>query len=214
VSEAEVIRLFVAVPVPEAIKEQLQAVQRELQPMLRNASVRWTPAEQMHLTLRFFGNVETGRLEKLQTTLHNACEYASVLSLQARGLGLFPPKRAPRGIWVGVQDRQNQLGPLQKQIETTTADFGEKPEDREFSAHLTLGRIKEIRRAEERDLREFIMNQANRSRGEWEVHEIELVQSQLGSSGARHSVLRDMLYIECSIAYEIAHTPSSVIGMN
>src|SRR5204863_746671 len=98
-------------------------------------------------------------------------------------------------------------GPLQKTIQTATAGFGEKPDTREFSAHLTLGRIKEIRRAEERALREFIATYANRSCGEWTAREIELLQSQLGPSRANHSVL-SQFSLQSSPAYEIERVES------
>src|ERR1051326_7978016 len=183
------LRLFVAIHVPEAVKEKLREVQRELQKLLAKASVRWTPPEQIHLTLRFFGTVPIEDLPQLQTALANACVRIRPLELRACGLGAFPPKRAPPVLWAGVQDSTNQLLPLQKSIETATAQFGEKPEPRDFSAHLTLARIKEIHRAEEKALREFLPAQTNRLCGEWSVTKIELLQSHLGPSGAKHSVV-------------------------
>src|SRR4051812_44446480 len=188
-SQPDRLRLFVAIQVPESVKEKLREVQRELQRLLAKASVRWTVSEQIHLTLRFFGSVQTEHLLQLQTALANACAGTHRLELQARGLGGFPQKRAPRVVWAGVQDRTNQLAPIQKSIQTATAHLGEKPESRDFSAHLTLGRIKEIRRAEESALREFITNQTNLLCGEWPVTAIDLFQSQLGPSGAKHSVI-------------------------
>jgi 2'-5' RNA ligase len=188
-NEPDRLRLFVAIPVPGAIKEKLGAIQRELRKRLAKASVRWTPPEQIHLTLRFFGAVTLEHLPQLQTALTNACAGSSPLQLQASGLGAFPPKRALRVVWAGVQDLSNQLALLQKSIETATADFGERPEPRDFSAHLTLARVKEIPRAEERALREFIADQTHHLCREWSVTEIDLLKSQLGPSGARHSVV-------------------------
>jgi RNA 2',3'-cyclic 3'-phosphodiesterase len=183
------LRLFVAVPVPDTVKDKLREVQRELQMLLHQASVGWTPPEQIHLTLRFFGSVRTEDLSQLQTALTNTCAESRALKLESHGLGAFPPKRAPRVVWAGVWDHSDQLARLHKSIETATAHFGEKPESRDFSAHLALGRIKEIRRDEEGTLREFIANHANRLFGEWPVTEIHLLQSQLGPSGARHSIV-------------------------
>jgi len=189
VSEAETIRLFVAIPVPEAIKENLSVVQRELRQLVPEASIRWTPREQIHLTLRFFGGVSSEALPELMGALKNTCESSPPLNLQARGLGVFPPKRDPRVIWVGVYDGQNQLGSLQQRIENATAQFGEKPDEREFSAHLTLARIKHLRSHEVRTLRQFVSAQADRACGEWSAGEIELIRSELGSGEARHSII-------------------------
>jgi 2'-5' RNA ligase len=189
VNEAETIRLFVAIPVPDAVKENLSTVQRELRQLVPEASIRWTPPEQIHLTLRFFGGVSSEALPELMGALDSACESSPPLDMQARGLGVFPPKRDPRVIWVGVHDGQNQLGSLQQRIENATAQFGEKPDEREFSAHLTLARIKHLRSHEVRTLREFITARADRACGEWPAGEIELIRSELGSGGARHSII-------------------------
>jgi 2'-5' RNA ligase len=188
-AQPDCLRLFLAIAVPETVKEKIHEVQRALQKLLAKAAVRWTPPEQIHLTLRFFGSVETKHLPQLQAAVANGCTGSPQLQLQACGLGVFPPKRAPRVVWVGVTDRANQLATLQKILATATADFGEPPEPRDFSAHLTLGRIKEIRRSEESALRAFIANQQNPACGEWTVTEVSLFQSQLGASGAKHSVI-------------------------
>jgi 2'-5' RNA ligase len=182
-------RLFVAVAVPADIKRSLAETQRELQKLLPQASIRWTPEEQVHLTLRFFGSVSCEQLDALQNALNGSCGKALPLNLQGRGLGVFPAKREPRIIWAGVHDSTPRLQTLYSGIQNVTEQFGQKPDARNFSAHLTLGRIKEIRSSEARGLREFIHTRISRAFGSWEVGAIELRQSFLGPTGAKHSVV-------------------------
>ena len=186
---SEHLRLFIAIPVPDTIKDRLCALQDDLKRLLPKTATRWTVREQIHLTLRFFGNVRTDDLERVQSALQNACKDAASFRVQVSSLGVFPEKRFPRVVWTGVRDDQNQLGALQRNIETATAQFGEKPDDRPFSAHLTLGRIKDIRPRDAAMLREFVSAQARRLFGEWDVGELELIRSELGSDGAKHSVV-------------------------
>src|SRR5262245_13692179 len=140
VTNPETARLFVALPVTAEIKERLRAVQRELGTLMRRSTVSWTRAEQVHLTLRFFGSVRVGELDAIKTALQNACAGTGALALAASGFGVFPNKRNPRIMWIGIQEPGGKLASLHKQISTGTATFGQAPEDRPFSPHLTLGR--------------------------------------------------------------------------
>jgi 2'-5' RNA ligase len=188
VNEPDHLRLFVAIPLPEAIKKVLEDLQRQLQHVIPNAAIRWTAPEQIHLTLRFFGSVAAEQLEELKVGLQGACTGTAAFCLQARGLGVFPDKRRPKVIWVGVDDDKGQLAALQRKIQTATTHFGEKPDERPFSAHLTLGRIKELRPPEAAALRQFLES-ADRPCHEWLVRDIELLRSELGPAGAKHSVI-------------------------
>jgi len=187
ITPSQQLRLFVAVTVPDSIKDALCGVQRELQELLSKTTIRWTPREQIHLTLRFFGNVRSEDLDPVKSALQNVCKDTASFRLHAYGLGVFPEKRFPRVIWVGVRDDQNQIGTLQRKIETATAQFGEKPDDRPFSAHLSLGRVKDIR-SREAPLRDFVTARA-KPFGDWHVGEIELIRSELSYAGVKHSVV-------------------------
>ena len=127
-------------------------------------------------------------MEPLKEVMGRTCGNVAPFRLQAGGLGVFPDKRRPRVIWAGVREESGKLATLQRNIQTATAHFGEKPDDRPFSAHLTLGRIKELRSREATTLREFIERE-NRELEGWPVRQIELFRSELGSAGARHSVV-------------------------
>ena len=190
--EPEHLRLFVAVPVPDAIKETIAELQRKLQRLLPEAPIRWTDSRQIHLTVRFFGNVKSEHVNEIREALATACDGTNAFGLKACGLGVFPDKRRPRVIWAGIEDGEGALAILQEKIRIATASFGERPDERPFSAHLTLGRIKDIRPREAAALRQFIETEDGPC-GEWQVREIELLRSELSSAGARHSVIGNFL---------------------
>src|ERR1700690_1877187 len=117
-SSPEKLRLFVAISIPEPVRDEIIRVQRELQPLVPRNVARWTRSDQFHLTLRFLGDVPIDGAEKLKQSVGAVCPNARPLSLRAEGVGFFPNPRSPRVIWVGINDGEGQLVDLQRQIET------------------------------------------------------------------------------------------------
>ena len=113
------LRLFISLPVPEAVRVALQQAQQELReglpPRARNA-VRWTNPDQLHLTLRFLGEVDEPRVPSLLNALQSACQPFPRLQLRAERVGFFPERRLPRVVWIGVQDRGGTLARLQQAV--------------------------------------------------------------------------------------------------
>ena len=103
VTEPDHLRLFVALAIPEPVKDELEKAQGELRRLLPQGTVRWTRREQFHLTLRFLGNVEAQSLATLSQALNLAARVFAPLQLQARQVGFFPNARFPRVLWVGVR---------------------------------------------------------------------------------------------------------------
>jgi len=182
-------RLFVAIPAPEAVRAEMLRVQRELEPFAPRNVVRWTKPEQFHLTLKFLGDVPANQVEALQKSVLAACGNCPALRLRAQDIGFFPNDRSPRVIWAGVNDAENRLPDLQKEIGRAVRHFVEKPGAENFAGHLTLGRFKSFRR---RGVEEIVRRAAaipDRLFGEWTAEEVELVQSDLSPSEARHTRL-------------------------
>src|SRR5690242_19072251 len=101
----EHLRPFIALSVPEAVKDEVERSRTELRRSLASSGIRWTTREQLHLTLRFLGNVEAHRVEALTEALRTASAIFASLQMRAAGLGFFPDARAPRVVWVGVRDQ-------------------------------------------------------------------------------------------------------------
>jgi 2'-5' RNA ligase len=182
-------RLFLALAITSEIKTEIAKTQADLRHNLSDAKIRWSGSEQWHLTLRFLGNVDVSRLDLLKQKITSVCRTSNSLLLHAEGIGVFPPKRPPRVIWVGVRDVDGQLKKLQAELQAATNEFTSEPPEETFTAHVTLGRVKTISRAEAEFLSSRLPQLRERHFGEWTAKTVDLMRSELGSEGARHTVL-------------------------
>ncbi len=187
--DSERYRLFVALEVPEDVKEKMEAAQADLRRALPDRSVRWARREQFHLTLRFLGDVEAARVEALAEAIRPACAGFGALHLRAEGIGCFPERGYPRVVWVGVRDQAEHLPRLQQLVESATEGFTSEAKEARFTGHLTLGRIKGIKRPEAEALSQAAAGMANRPFGQWTAYQIELMRSELLPQGAQHTRL-------------------------
>ncbi len=165
-------RLFVAISLPEQIKDTMAAAQSELRQSLPERSVSWANPKQLHLTLKFLGRVEAAQVEALSGQLRAACQEFAPLTLRAECVDTFPDARFPRVIWAGVTDGGSQLLKMQLAVETASRNFIAPEPEQKFTGHVTLGRVRGM---------------ADRVFGEWTASEIELMRSELASDGARHT---------------------------
>jgi 2'-5' RNA ligase len=188
-AESERFRLFIAVTLPEEVKAQIEAAQAELRRALPGPGVRWTRREQFHLTLMFLGDVDVARVQPLEEAIRAACRGFSALPLRAERVGFFPDLRYPRVVWAGVQDQAGQLLRLQQAVDAVTRDFTTEQKEERFSGHITLARIKAIKRPEAEALRQAAAGMAERLFGQWTAGEVELMRSVLSPQGAGHTSL-------------------------
>jgi len=182
-------RLFVAVTVPQGVKAKMEEAQSELRRVLPQRSVRWARSEQFHLTLRFLGDVEATRTEALGDALRAACRGFGAVHLRAEGVGCFPDLRYPRVAWAGVKDQAEQLPRLQQTVEIATESFTTEAKEGRFTGHITLARLKGIKRSEAEALGKTVAGMADRLFGQWTAYQIELMRSLLLPQGARHTTL-------------------------
>ena len=109
------------------------------------------------------------------------------LHLRAERIGFFPDLRYPRVVWVGVRDQAEQLPRLQQVVQVATEGFTAEPKEERFTGHVTLARIKGIKRPEAEALGKAAAGMAERVFGQWTAYQIELMRSELLPQGARHS---------------------------
>jgi 2'-5' RNA ligase len=133
-------RLFIAIELPEDSKKLITKVQSILKD--RGLDAGWTKPEGIHLTLKFLGEVEETKVNGINTALSDACKGIQRLQLEIAEAGAFPNTRNPRVIWLGVSGDTEQLASLQRAIEAAMTKIGFEKEERKFSPHLTLARIK------------------------------------------------------------------------
>jgi 2'-5' RNA ligase len=191
-------RLFVAVSVPEAVKDEIEMVRKEMR-ALPGEFVRWTKRDQFHLTLKFLGSVAQSRVPELTDVLHEACRPFNAMRLRAEGIGFFPNLRCPRVAWVGVRDGQNVLPQLQARIESSLDPFSEtrsgtvklRRSDELFVGHVTLSRIRGAKK-EIAEVWERVAQRMNgRFFGEWTADKVELIRSELSSNGSRYTTVAE-----------------------
>ena len=183
------LRLFIAVPIPEPIRAAVLRAQAELRAAVAEKSLRWTRAGQFHVTLRFLGNVDDRRVDALTAAVGRACDGFGALQLRAAGIGMFPNPRRPRVVWVGVAEQRERLAMLQRVIETASAEFTNEKPEQTFTGHVTLGRCQACGRKEIVRLVALTREMEKRVFGEWTASGIEIVRSELGPRGSRHTTL-------------------------
>lgn len=165
------IRLFVALEIPDAVRAMLTRLQTGV------PGARWAAMEQMHLTLRFIGEVNGAVAHDIDDALSGI--RAPVFSMELSGVGEFGGNN-PRALWVGVRGNDALLH-LQKKIETALQRFGLEPERRKFSPHITLARLKATSRGHVMD---FLTDHALFANGPFEVKHFVLFSSHLGATGS------------------------------
>jgi RNA 2',3'-cyclic 3'-phosphodiesterase len=185
------IRAFVAACLGADLLEKIRAEQGQLERRLGSADIRWTGAAQLHLTLRFFGNVASNDLDALKLALPRAVEGVGPLRLTVQGLGCFPSHQRPSVIWFGLEGDLEPLGRLQAQIECECGRYGNHSEDRAFHPHLTVGRVK-ARGPEARRISEGLRDVVVGKLGDWVVDGITLMQSQLRPGGSIYTPLLEV----------------------
>jgi len=176
------IRAFIAINLPQVVKTDLETFQRKLKSKIPTDWVRWTAPEQIHLTLRFLGNINIGSVPELESVLRNVCATVKPFELAAENFGWFPEGTRPRVLWVGVSGQLETLNQLAQAIISSTAKWGE-PEHRQFQAHLTIGRVKTKIQTDLRKLTEILAQFKPGRFGQWQVTQIDLMQSQLYTTG-------------------------------
>ncbi len=183
------LRLFVALPLPANVCAELARSQAQLQRALASSTVSWARLEQLHLTLRFLGWVQTARLAELTSRLRAALEGVRALHLECAGAGCFPDARRPRVAWVGVSEPTGRLSELHRCVNAAVGDLAQAPAEDVFVGHITLGRIKRLADSDLPGLERWLQATAAQRFGDWQANEVLLFRSELFPTGARHTVL-------------------------
>ena len=177
-------RAFVAIPLPDAVRGRLGSIQDRLRPA--QADVKWVKPDQLHVTLKFLGELSDAARASLEGGLRAAAAAAAPLDLAVRGLGTFPASGAPRVVWAGVAEATpGRLAALAAAVEAAAAAVGFPAENRPFAAHVTLGRGKSPRNA--RALRPLLERRPEPEAGSFRADAFVLYRSDLSPQGPTYT---------------------------
>lgn len=177
-------RLFTAIELNNEVKALLRQAQAALSAFDR--AVRWVKSDQMHLTLKFLGEVPDTRIEEICIATERIARASSPFEIVVGDHGCFPPNGNVRVVWTGVDEPSGALAACNEQCETCYAEIGFAPERRAFSPHLTLGRVRDDRTGGK--LREAVADVRIDSYRQG-VSELCVVQSTLTPQGAKYAII-------------------------
>jgi 2'-5' RNA ligase len=175
-------RCFVAIELGDAAR---RAVEKLLAQLHARRGVRWCTPEQLHVTLKFLGEVPDARLPAVVQALRGAAAGCAPFALELRGLGCFPSPARPRVFWAGINDPAGGCaGWVRAADPLLAAAVGTAPESRPYTPHVTLGRVRDDAGPETRAALEGVAAPAGCP---WNVREVVLFESVLSPRGARYT---------------------------
>ncbi len=180
------IRSFIAIKLPTDIRDCLERIINRLKPSA--GDVRWVKADAIHLTLKFLGEVEEGRIPEIAACIERCVQGMPPFPLAVRGLGAFPGDNSPQVIWIAAADETGSLAGMQRSLEEGLARVGFTKEKRPFSPHLTLGRLKSPRGKEA--VRRGLAELKHTDCGSFTADSVSLIKSDLTPGGPVYTVLQ------------------------
>jgi 2'-5' RNA ligase len=178
-ASSDVIRTFVCIEVPEGVRSRIAGLQLALRQ--EEARVSWVKPENIHLTLKFLGPVAADRIPSVVRSVSSAASGIEPFEIEVAGTGCFPSPRNPKVFWVGLEQVPEPLKRLQADIDSNLFREGFPREERGFSPHLTIGRVREPARA--RTAAENLMKLGFDSR-RYTASEVIVMRSDLKPTGS------------------------------
>ena len=182
-----VLRCFIAIEIPDAVKRAVAGTMDSLKKS--GADVKWAVYENIHITLQFLGATDDSVIPQLKEALVKILSPYPPFYITISQVGSFPGGRRPRVLWIGLEESETLIN-LQKDIANGMVKFGYPKEERGFTPHITIGRVKTNRNLHE------LMNRLDEIRAVsfsgFAVEKIVLMKSELKPSGAKHYSLAEI----------------------
>ena len=183
------LRAFLAVELPTPLQNTIHTATVGLRQALGNDLIRWVPAHNVHLTLKFLGDVSPSSLDLIKHMLETEAAQCQPFDVRVEGIGSYPNPRRPRVLWIGLEAPAT-LGSLQRAIEAAAARLGYEPEERSFSPHLTIGRVRQkVSAADQQKIRSALEGLTIGVLGMTRVDAIHLFKSELRAEGSIYTKL-------------------------
>ena len=183
---SQLYRIFAAIELSTGIRNRIQQHIEQLRAAVPDCQPSWSRVESMHLTVKFFGDVEQSKIAQIADAASRSVKNFSSFQILIHGTGVFPKPSQPRVIWIGVEDPTKQLLRLQSEFEVECAREGFTKEVRPFRPHLTIARIRKPEGA--RKLAE-VNNNLGFETMNLEIKELVVFRSELSSKGSKYTAL-------------------------
>jgi 2'-5' RNA ligase len=181
-------RVFCAVELPEDVRARIAAhVARLREATQAELKISWERPEKLHLTLKFLGEIEAGRVEALTRAATRAAGTGGKFQLSLQEAGAFPPRGNPRVLWLGLRDDTGRLAQLQERLEAECARENFPRETRAFRPHITIGRIRTPNAAARHAAK--LHRETDFPPATFDASEFVIMRSQLGAGGSRYTPL-------------------------
>jgi 2'-5' RNA ligase len=178
------LRCFIAINIPDSVKSEIGGVIDAMKKC--GGDIKWVTASNIHITLKFLGNTPETALPEIQDSLRSAVSSYMPFYITIYGTGVFPNRKYPRVIWAGIEDSQTMKS-LKKDIEDAMTAHGYQKEDRDFTPHLTLGRVRSQKGVIATLLELDIFK--SKDFGKAEVTMVKLMKSELKPQGPEYSCI-------------------------
>ncbi|HKY30118.1 MAG TPA: RNA 2',3'-cyclic phosphodiesterase [Pyrinomonadaceae bacterium] len=179
-------RVFCAVELSSSVRKKLIEHSTRLRELAPDVQASWSREQNLHLTLKFLGQVQTSRLERLSKAAAKAATGLPTIQLSIEETGAFPKHGRPRVLWVGVKDASGGLRELQRRLEEACDREGFAKEERTFHPHLTLARLRNPQSAQELVTAH---KQLSFEPMAVTVRELLVLRSELNTKGSKYSVI-------------------------
>ncbi len=181
------IRSFIAIPLSGEVQRAARKIARELRS--DEDGMKWVPEDNLHLTLKFLGDVVDREIPAVCKVLRDCCRATEPFELELQGTGGFPNDERPRVVWAGIVGGGESLIELVTRLEAGLANLGYKPEPRDYRPHLTLGRVRSGSRSASPEVVEKVLRFKQRRLGILPVEQLRLYASFLDKEGATYNVM-------------------------
>lgn len=179
-------RMFCAFELPESLRARIDEHSQAVRDAIPEAAASWSRAENIHLTVKFFGNVDQQQVAAISAAAARVAKEFSPIQIEVGKTGVFPRPSRPQVLWIGVEDASNALANLHKQLENEFAREGFPKEERAFRPHLTIARIRKphdaARLAQTHLAAKFELVEIS-------LNELVLFRSELSSKGSKYTAI-------------------------
>ena len=183
------LRVFLASEIPTPLQDTIKTATTSLRKNLGGDLIRWVPIHNIHLTLIFLGDISSSSLDLIKQMMTAEAAQIPAFEMQVEGLGSYPNSRRPRVVWVGL-NAPTALSYLQHALEVAAARLGYIPEEREFTPHLTIGRVRQnVSTADLQKIRTILEGTKIGNLGTAHVDGVHLFKSDLQPSGSLYTKL-------------------------